>query len=214
MRVLQFILIAVLFFSCDQSPKLVFEPPDNMKGIDSFVKELPYTRDGKLSPYVDDIKFTERELRLGQIGNGVDSAEIRMWLEYPEIDTAQLIIIKNEDGSWLGNAYSIRYKNEGDSTKYDFYEKIDLVPSSGWNKFIKRLLELKVSKLPNFDTLTEYMNSTHPSTIIIEVATKRFYRMYFYPVPRFNKNIKEANYINKMLDFIEKETRFKRIGRL
>jgi hypothetical protein len=214
MKLLQFIFIAVLFLACRDHLKLHFESPESLKKTNGFAKEFPKIRTGEISIVVDDIKYAKHELNLTEIENGVDSAEIRIWYIYSRNDTAQLNIFQNRDGEWLGNAYNFIVEDEGDSTNYIIEEKIDLIPLIGWERFMKRLLDLRITTLPHYNVIPGYKEVMHADIVLIEVATKKFYRMYYYPVPLLNTHIPEADNINQILQYIEKETKFNRIGNL
>jgi hypothetical protein len=151
---------------------------------------------------------------LDTLENGYDSIQIRIWFGYAFLDTAQLFILKKglKEG-WSGALLTFIYKrNEVDSSLYAKKQFLKLTPESGWDNAIQKLKAFGVMTLPDSDRIENYPDNTDSDGITIEVATKSNYRVYaYYGVDIARKTVPEAQSIDEIQMFIQREFNFKKV---
>lgn len=172
---------------------------------------------------------------LNIIENGFDSIFIRIWNTVP-INLDQQILEfskKNNSKSWVGNYYYLVLDTANIKLKYpitpgqkmsdtgkNYYlldtvqtmykatrkEKLD-EPYQGWELFGKQLLNTRITTAPDWTNIHDYNNDSSNNLILIEIATKDYYRIFSYPSLSANT---EINQTKKVLKFIKLcEERFK-----
>ena len=84
-----------------------------------------------------------------------------------------------------------------------------MTPKSGWDKFISKLLSLKVMTLPNMEDIPGLEdNWTDGVTYNVEIATKNQYRFYGYHLPdKFEDRFWQAKNMTAILNLIQTELR-------
>jgi hypothetical protein len=177
---------------------------------DTFYTEIPKTRLGSIGPEYETVRRSEKYLNLGNIDNGVDSIEIRIWYGY-QIDTAQMVRITNNHHKWSGSLFTYSFTEKNDVIKSVVYKQ----PLIGWNIFISELVHMGLFTLPDADEIEDYVFATDASRILVEIAGKNMYRLYTYDEPRLQKStVVQAKQIEKILAFIEKQFQFKMLEKI
>ncbi|MBX3257333.1 MAG: hypothetical protein KF862_24625 [Chitinophagaceae bacterium] len=187
---------------------------ENLKS-DTFVLDIPRIRgtDSYISTYRLTAKSTQR-LELKPLTAGVDSMEIRIWLNYG--GKQHCLRFFYERDVWQGELFTIRYMRPKDERSEWAMSKIieKKAPKSGWENFLKTSIELNILDLPDCYTIPEYGYSTGFSSFVcFEISTKKSYRFYSYIEPNsFRKEIKEADDIERILNLIQSEFDFKMLA--
>lgn len=181
--------------------------------MDTVIKDIPL-RDGKPEIYYRNKPIVENLLGLSSLETGFDSLQIRLWYSYGRNDSAQLIIIKNTNRKWYGELYSLVYRSTEDGSRLASIpnSRRSIEPISGWKYFIDKLLQLQIYSLPDEGKIKNYPDWTEPSTIIVEMATLKKYRIYMYNEPASaQKKIWQAKNMEMILELIDHEFSIKRV---
>jgi hypothetical protein len=141
---------------------------------------------------------------------GYDSIAIRIWYDY-QTDEQDIVEIRKHCEGWKGEFIKIISYVENGKVYNKIEEKRKLYPKSGWDSFTKKIFDLGIIALPDFGDIPGYDPAMDGMSIDVEIATKKYYRIYSYLQPRTKKDIKEANTIETILKIIEKEFDFKPI---
>ena len=184
---------------------------------DTFKKDIPLDKRGRPKLFYESIRAAEEKMGLTLIEDGFDSLQVRIWYAYAFKDKAQVVIFKRTDRKWIAELITF---------KYNFNEKGDSVtsikqdikygnPVSGWNDFTNEISTLGITSLPDKSHIESYPDFADGDDIIIEVATKKYYRIYSYKEPnKVQFKIQEAKQIEQILKLIEREFDFKRLRKL
>jgi hypothetical protein len=187
----------------------------NRKQLDSVSKDIPMNHKGlPIRPYI----FKERIadiLNLELLENGFDSLQIRIWHSPAYVDSLQLVVIKGVNGNWSADAsnYKIIYNKNRESfdSISGLTKKVD--PQSGWQIFLKKIFDLEVMTLPDMNEVNDSMIATEVGGVGVEISTKSKYRFYHYLDPSlFDDSILEAKKMGQIMQLIENEFDFKRLG--
>lgn len=190
---------------------------ENREPVDTVVKDIPLNKKGKPSSYYRNKNSVENKLGLKSLENGFDSLQIRLWYGYAFKDSSQLVVLKNTKGKWTSELFTLVYhlNENGDTLKSISKDMIIREPKSGWRNFIDKVLKLQVTTLPDKSKIKDYPDFVDGDDIIIEAATKKYYRIYSYKEPNHVQfKIKEAKNMEQILVLIESEFGFKRLRKL
>jgi hypothetical protein len=179
------------------------------------ILSIPHDRNGKVVGYYDDKRKVETKLGLTNLENGFDSIEIRIWYGYAHLDTAQLLILRNNGTEWKGEVSSIiytYYDEKNDSMNLKMISN-SVEPKQGWQKFIKELYGFNILNLPDMNQISNYPSMTESSAnIIVQFATKKYYRMYSYADPELGGySVKECLSVEHILELIRNSFSFKQL---
>ena len=196
MKYLTLIFIAA-FFSCKD-----------------FKKEIPKGKDGQNVYSYKWMKILTEKSKIKNLEEGIDSMCIRLWFSGSFRDTVKVIELKNENHIWTHNRYDliVHYKDFWkDQLDVKLVSKTQTKPKSEWSTIIDSLFKLGITKLPNDLAITHYTIPNHGNDVMIEAATKDYYRLYNLPIVQFgeNKTIEEAQKGIGIIRLIESEFDFK-----
>jgi hypothetical protein len=155
----------------------------------------------------------ERLMGLQSLENGFDSLQLRFWYGYARTDSSQLVVIARKGQIWSAQLYTFIYVM-GDSGKIISIKKDESSgsPKLGWKQFIQELYKLSIPTLPDKYSIKNYPEYTDGSSIIVEVATKRYYRIYSYKEPMMvQEQVQDAGKIEQALMLIEDQFEYKRL---
>lgn len=146
-----------------------------------------------------------RQIKLDPGEVGFDSLQIRVWFDYSLARKKRLIIIEGQNNKWNGRLYEINVRYV-DTLNYDIverYNKKEIEPISGWQKFISELYRLKIDELS--DTSRSGADGT---TYCVEILTATTYTYYSFWEPEYTKsfNKQSANMVN-IIALLEREFR-------
>lgn len=204
-------------FICYGCSNITRQNIDKKTMEDTLVKDIPLDKKGIPRAYYRNKPTVESLLGLNSLENGFDSLQIRIWYGYGTNDTAQLVVFKKINTIWSGDFYTFIYiLNEKGDSILSIDKKIQhKIPQTGWDSFIRKIIVLNILTLPDFHSIPGYMESTDGGTIIVEVGSQKKYRIYSYQLPSIHQNeFKEARDIVQILDLIDSEFQFKRLGKL
>jgi len=163
-----------------------------------FLFEIPYDKDSSLTLSYRLTKQKVGQLQLENFDNGIDSIGIRIWFNYcSEVtDFRELIEIKFSDSIWLGFYYPMKIPPDDDyrTLTITASNKISIIPKSGWDTYISKLINLEIMLLPlSYDIILEKKEVETGRIMftvvydgpmyIIEIATPSMYRFYEYYAP-------------------------------
>lgn len=203
-KILVIILLAigVLVVSCKQQgnkiPQITNDPIS-----DTIKRDIPAYFDAKL---LREKKELQDSLHIQDLENGFTGMQIRIW-SGSSPDTLKLLDLINTNGSWKGSFYNINYKSplDGGTIKYVGSALLYKVPKSGWRAFTEVLFGLDILTLPDCSQIKDYDVPTDASSVTVEIANQKMYRLYAYQMPHENRRISEAAKMIKILDLTEKE---------
>lgn|GEM_PF-3303968 len=127
------------------------------------------------------------------------------------------LVLTNSKGKWSGQFFTLVYhlSELGDSIKSITQKAEFREPKSGWTELKQKLLQLKVLSLPDYHTIPEYDQVADGDAVIVEVSSKKVYRIYSYQEPRmFQNKFWQAANMERILELIEKEFGFKPLREL
>ncbi|MBN8686675.1 MAG: hypothetical protein J0M10_06645 [Chitinophagales bacterium] len=161
------------------------------------------------------LRYKIAKLHLDTIQNGFDSIQLRIWILGGLFGNVDLYILKNVKSKWTAQNYKLfldsNIVNGKDQNKYtNGSEPFQIVkhrllkPIIPWSIFIDSLSKLQIMTLPDMDEITGMkINSTDAGSIVVEVATRQFYRNYHYSDPvEFAERYTEAKNINYIVSLI------------
>ena len=150
---------------------------------------------------------------LANIANGYDSIFIRLFYFYSFDSRVQIIEINKNDSMWFGTYKLIYFQLEKmDSILSIQGLSIKKQPKNGWPTFSQTLFKLNITTLPDDSTIPEFdKGPADGNFVIVEVSTKKLYRLYSYINPNYFKDIPEAKSIEAIMSFIDEEFEIERI---
>ena len=213
-RVFLVILITFTFNSCQQRKNKTLDLNYALAQIqaDTFIRQIPILENGDPRRVYYNLREIEKDFKLNPIETGVDSIEIRFWFGYNLIDTLQCLRIYNTKKEWKGELITTSYiQNDKKALPWITTTQVkSKVPKSGWTFLINEIVKLGVITLPDANNIPDYAFATHSRSLIIEISTSKFYRLYSYDEPFYNsKKIQEAKYIEDIIHVLQDELQFK-----
>lgn len=175
-----FLLLSGLINSC--TPK---EQPENElsneKGVtlDSnaappFIEPPRISLDSQMAMIV-------KLLGLNNIKSGHSKEEIRIWINYALTDSGIIVVIKNDKEKWHSSAYyyEAHFDDRANviSLKKNSQEN---TPTSGWDVFLKKLRDLGMYELKNYDEIPDYSSCNDGDHMFIEIWRAGQYHIYDY----------------------------------
>src|ERR1700744_4521796 len=123
-RCLYLLFAGIMFNSSCNSSKKEWEKLNQTTG---FIREVSLDTKGKGS-LLKSLDFIRDSLRLDTLENGYDGLQIRIWYGYSFTYRQQVIVIKNQGGTWSGNYYQFQphYFKLSDSLLY-FEKKMIII---------------------------------------------------------------------------------------
>jgi len=170
--------------------------------ITLFTKEIPAYTDSTVIYSYKIKQQDEKKLGLDKLELGFDSLQIRIWHGHSLMTPQYLHVIKRTSEKWEAFQYKIDYKDDSSTVKVT-----PLSPNSGWDNFIQKLLNLKVTTLPNMTDIPHLVDDWEDGTYCnIEIATKKAYRFYCYhQASEFSNQFWQAKNVVEILKLISQE---------
>ncbi len=202
-----------IIFSCKPKSnlKLLKELPPLNK-IDTIIKEIPFNSRGEYVKKFNRIAESTKTLKLQPLFKGFDSIYIRLWYEYSFEDKMQIVELLKTDSGYLGKYYFIENFNS-DSTNAKI-TTINKSPKSTWENVFQKLSSFNIEKLPSWTDVKNYNPPMDGSSVTVEVATKVKYKFYQYLAPKNNRDLIEADNMEKIMETIEEEFNIKQIRKI
>ncbi len=154
------------------------------------------------------ISQKRKQLNIESLETGFDSIQIRIWYEYSLLKKRDLIILKFTQGEWNGTFYSMIVDWDPLKTTETILSKSvkNVKPKSGWNNFTKKLVDLKLTTLPNMRDIPGLSDTWDDgTTYAVEIAAGKKYRTYSYHEPEEFKDYWQANKMLAILEIFSKE---------
>lgn len=217
-RNLIIIICLIIFASCNEQKN--HNPiVGDKKVFDTVIKDIPLNKNGKPYGYYRNKPNVENKLGLSTLEKGFDSLQIRLWYGYSSNDRSQLVILKNNNQEWSAELFTLEYQFDSNTDTITSISKSSIIrePASGWSNFSRRLFDLQIMTLPDEDKIRDYPDLMDGNGIIVELATRKLYRVYSYKEPNYiynRKKIKEAYNMESILNLIEQEFNFKRLKKI
>lgn len=180
-------------------------------------KELIKSNNDSLTIILPDIYITDaylkevkekrsRTLGLNAIERGSSETELRIW-EDVKTFAGQVFIIKNKNKVWTAEMYNYKYEvSVGSFPDSLSGERKKLgEPTSGWTKFLGKLLDSEILTLPNHEDLSNYYVPTDERFVRVEISKRNYYRLYEYPNPYRHQGISSARKMVQILELVKKE---------
>ncbi|WP_046369059.1 hypothetical protein [Flavihumibacter petaseus] len=172
------------------------------------ISEVPLSKHGLPYGYYRRKPQMEQYLNLHSLENGFDSLQIRIWYKSGDYETSNLFVLKSQSAEWQADQFNWTYQESvhGDSVWPVGIQHRQSVPRSGWQVFIGELNALELTTLQDSHSIKDYPDFADGSGVVVEVASKKRYRIYSYAEPKqAAKNVPEAARINAALELIENE---------
>jgi hypothetical protein len=202
-----FILLNVIFFGCQSRP---IEP--------RFVRDIPKHK-YEASTLLSGVRATADSLGLDDLENGYDSLQIRIWFTYRS-DSEQVLIIKRNNGHWYGSFCLASYSLTpmGDSISRYTIHFFKPILRQDWSDILDTLLKFNIMTLQDEEEVIGMdgiisKSKTGNGSVIIEIADRHKYKLYFYAAPaNFKKQFKEAADICHMVEFLSNRLGIRYLG--
>jgi hypothetical protein len=150
--------------------------------------------------YFKDLLEWEEKIGLESLQGGSRDFEMRLWYNGAILYDKAVLIVKHQEGNWMGKVVRFRMDRSGVDTFW-FAN-----PKSGWEHFAERLSEHPVKTLPPFPTsgISHFMDDG--ITYMVEVATEHSYRFGSYTNPQeYAKHNDAAKRWDKMVILLREE---------
>jgi hypothetical protein len=174
-----------------------------------FKSEIPTWRDGRPDLFFSLAQQKGKQLSLQSLESGFDSLQIRIWYDYSLFTQRDLLIISRTNSSWTAFIYNltVAWDSFTDTEKIKTKKYKGVIPKNGWDNLINKLIQLKITTLPNMDDIPGLMDGwTDEISYNVEVSTTKMYRFYGYHLPdKFQDKYWQAKNMVDILRLIEKE---------
>lgn len=190
----------------------------NIDTSTTFIREFPTYKKGAnkedTSYLFKAIREDVKQLNLENLENGFDSLNMRIWLGHSMTYKNHVVSIQRLNDKWSGQLITVtrNYSGENETKPKDTKEVKEVMPKSGWNKFVNNILSLGITTLPDGHDLQGYDGCGGGDGMlhIFEISTKHKYRFYYYcEVEDYIERIAEARAVNKIVGLLEHEFSFK-----
>ncbi len=207
------VILLVHICSCNNNPKSINSKKSEVQK-QNFKKDIPITKKGKFIYAYSLTKEYIQKAGLRILENGFDSICIRLWYIYSFGPSWQVTEMRKSSEGWVGEFILLTEKmNKNDSSRYiqktSFFKK----PISGWDIFIMQILSKNITFLPSDLSIPGYQINADGHMVVVEIATKEYYRIFDYSDLKFNLNIKEARNMADIMILIEKEFGVERLNK-
>lgn len=198
--------IFILINSCKDSNQKKISEKTVGQGV---IKKIPKDRYGRNYPYYNMVQEFTKDADLNSLNDGFDSMFIRIWYAYRS--TLQVIDLKKDAIKWEGEYHSMEIDLIKDTFQAVNIKTQQIHPKSGWDSFTKNLFSLNILNMPHQSELSGYGGGDADGTsITVEVATKKSYRIYSYTDPMVHLEFPQAATMEKIMELIEDELDVKR----
>jgi hypothetical protein len=166
-----------------------------------FVKDIPAYKNGTFPSYYLNKSKVEKMIGIHSIEGGFDSLQIRIWYGYSRTDSGQLAIISRNQGMWDMQFYYFRYLLDKGKISSISRRVVSSTPKEGWTDFAASLFADSIIQLPDQMKIRDFPDYADGNSVIFEVATKNYYRIFSYTEPK----LAESNFpqAGKVVDFLE-----------
>ncbi|MCW3116382.1 MAG: hypothetical protein JWM28_464 [Chitinophagaceae bacterium] len=149
----------------------------------------------------NDLSVVTRLLGLKDIKNKSSITQIRIWFGYALSDSGKVVVLNNENNVWSSSAYFFKYLLDENHNLISIEKKVDhRNPISGWPAFLRKLTELNMYKLKNYDKIPKYYVCGDGDALSIEVWKDSLYNIYDYPCyDVYEDKIAEVNKIKQIV---------------
>jgi hypothetical protein len=199
--------IGILFInnSCTYTTKQDSQPEPGKQEMVRIIPKNEYDKESFPSKMIKrDIKKTG----LLSLDNGYDSMFIRLWYTYSA--TKQVVELRKTLGKWNAAFHSMELGVVDNEISITNTTSIQGYPKSNWNVFTDKLFSLDILNLPDQSDLYNYNVDADGNFVVVEIATKKKYRIYSYSVPYVHLEFPEAVKMENIMKLIEEEFGIKR----
>lgn len=204
------LLLPSVFFSCKEHrvPASYFVYIDTAS---SFTREFPKVSKPSYYSYAL-TNDKAQQLQLDTIDRGYNNFQARIWYEQSRGQKRKLVVIKDDASDWKGWVYELRVEWDGEKEHILTKTVKEVVPKSGWNHFMKRLIDLRVTTLPDMYAIEELVDNWKDGhSYSVEIASKNQYRYYTYHVPEEFQQYEETRDMSAIIDLLKEELAVERI---
>lgn len=153
------------------------------------------------------------QLKLPRIDSGSQPLEFRVWCTFVGNDSVQLFRYFKTEGVPLfeSRRFVVKLSEDSRSNYISELQETRLAPKSGWRSFDKLLGSLRLDTLPDIHTFEEF-DFTEGDVVIIEISTRRMYKLISYVNVDFVKNkILQADIVYELFTLLKQEFGISRI---
>jgi len=179
-----FTLIVFSLAACNGRTKSGEQPATFVDTTMPFKKEIPTYPGGGVDIFYELAKAKQKQLGLDNLESGFDNLQIRIWYEFSLVRERKLVVITNGDTYWKATIYNLQVDWDGQTETILSKTVKQVTPKSGWDVFLKKLMDFKILTLPDQNDIPSYGGGNDGNTYNIEVATKNQYRFYGYWEPQ------------------------------
>jgi hypothetical protein len=183
-----------------------------------FTKEIPANKNGQPSISYNIAQLKAKQLNLESLENGYNSLQIRLWYA-DSSEYNHLLVIKQTDSLCSAKMYTMIVDWTPSMTdpivsgmtpivpNVKVKKEETLNPKSGWDDFLKKLLALQITTLPNMQNISGLIDTYKDGeSYVIEIATKTQYRFYSYHVPeKFQDQYWQTKNIIEIMNLLRAE---------
>ncbi len=202
MKVLFFILIPIIIFSCNAAKDYNFE--DYSFG-DNFHADVYGNPSNKK---VEDAIFNLKNYVKGlNVSNGYDKFYFSfIWRNDASSPIYHFIeIMKDSLSEYRGKMYLVEYYNK----KPIFYKEENIKPKNSWDSLFDKLLKLNIHKISNVTPEENFhKNIADGIGITVEFSNKHLYKIFSRILEIDDNRIKYNNEINDCLVYLKNEFKF------
>lgn len=207
-----FFLTAMYLYSCKEVPDNYDMQQLHRRNIDTIVRDIPKNSKGEYLEFYKTKRKIENMLGLEPIESGWDSMQIRLWWGHTATDTGHLIKLEKNKGIWKAEVTLLAYFFSQDRQIIDSVvsHSVVKIPISGWSKFYDSLDKLKITLLPDMNSIKGYPVIADGDGVVVEVATSKYYRIYHYHAPFLAANyVREAKLMSEIVRLLTHELQIK-----
>jgi hypothetical protein len=206
--VISFILISIISSGCKEKETIKSTP--NNTSNKSVAKDIPeWFRD---EPEQRWHKMLLDSLNLPTLENGFDSLQVRIFITC-SFSKSNLILLTNNGMEGKAVFYSYFYGSNGEGDFVASQVSGELrSPTNGWKLFYDSLIKTGIVELRDQDEFDsgQYAAPHDGGIVLVEIATKKKYRIYEYSSIGMNSKHKGPAILHEALKLIEREFLYKR----
>jgi hypothetical protein len=185
-----------------------------LKKTDTIIKDIPLDKNGNFVVAYRDKKYFDSLLGCQSMEAGCNDLHIRLIYSYVFNDTGQIINIKRTSRSYSADVNNIIYTFNKNHDSVISIKKFttNKTPVSRWENLIQKMLDLKITTLPDCRQISDYPEFTDGDGVTVEIATNTEYRFYQYHEPmQAAKSIWQAKNMEQVLILLDEEFNFQRL---